>query len=69
LDANVIVSPTYVKLSEKGAASQMVNGLGNEWGNVSVLLGPMVDQTVVLYWAKLTVLLLDEEEVCGIGAP
>jgi len=30
---------------------------------------PFVDGSVILYWSKFSVLLLDEEEVGGIGAP
>ncbi len=47
LDVNIVVSPIYIELGKKGASSQVVNSLGNERGNVSVLLGPAVDWVVV----------------------
>ncbi len=66
---DVIISPTYVKLSEEGAPGKVVDSLGNEWGNVVVFLGPMVDRTIVLNWTEFSVFLFDEEEVCGVRAP
>ncbi len=66
---DVIVSPTYVKLSEEGASSKAVDSLGNEWGDIVVFLGPMVDGAIVLNWMELAIFLFDKEEVCGIGAP
>ena len=66
---DVIVSPAYVELSKEGTPSEVVNSLGNEWGNVAVFLGPMVDRAIVLNWMELAVFLFDKEEVCGVGAP
>jgi len=43
--------------------------LGNKWGDVAVLLGPTVDWAVVLDWAELAILFLDEEEIHGVGTP
>ena len=69
LDTDVVVSPAYVELSEEGTASEAVNSLGNEWGDIVVLLGPMIDRTVVLNWMEFSILLFDKKEVCGVGAP
>ncbi len=66
---DVVISPAYIEFSEEGAASEAIYSLGNEWGDVVVLLGPAVDRAVVLNWAELAILFLDEEEICGIGAP
>ena len=69
MDADIIISPAYVELSEEGTSGELVNSLGNEWGDVAVFLGPMVDRVIVLNWTELAVFLFDKEEVCGIGAP
>ena len=31
--------------------------------------GPFIDGSIVLYWSEFSVLLFDEEEVGGVGAP
>src|SRR5216684_2037765 len=53
-DANIVVSPTYVKFGEEGAAGKAVNGLGNEGRHVAVLLSPSVDGLVVLDRVELS---------------
>ncbi len=68
-DADVVVSPSYVKLGKEGAASKAVDGLGYKRGYVAVLLGPSVDRAIVLDRAEFPVLFFDEEEICGVGAP
>ncbi len=47
----------------------MVDGLGNEGGDVAVPLCPLVYWMIVLHGLELAVLLFDEEEVCCIGTP
>src|SRR5260370_37231645 len=68
-DTDIVVSPTYIELSEEGAAGKVVDSLGNEGRHVAVLLSPSVDGSVVLDWAKLSVFLFDEEEISSVGAP
>jgi len=68
-DTNIIVSPTYVKFGEEGAAGETINSLGNERGDIPVLLGLLVDRSVVLDQAELSVFLFNEEEVGGVRAP
>src|SRR5713226_6776705 len=69
LNADIVVSPAYVKFGEEGAAGKVVNSLGNEWGDSVVFLGPTVDGAVVLNRMEFAIFLLDEEEVCGVGTP
>ena len=69
LDMDIIISPMDVELSEEGIPSKAVNSLGNEQGNIAILLGPMVDRMVVLNWMEFAIFLFDEEEVCSIRAP
>jgi len=69
LNADVVVFPAYVELSEEGAAGEAVDSLGNEWGDIAVFLSPTVDGVVVLDQAEFAIFLLDKEEVCGIEAP
>src|SRR5258708_4116129 len=68
-DADIVVSPMYIKFGEEGAAGKAVNGLGNEGRHVAVLLSPSVVGSVVLDRAELSVFLFDDEEVGGIRAP
>ncbi len=66
---DVVISPAYIEFSEEGAAGEAIYSLRDEWGDIAVLLGPTVDRVVVLNWAELAILFLDEEEICSIGAP
>ena len=59
----------YIKFSEEGATGEAVYSLRDKWGDIAVLLGPMVDWAVVLNWVELAIFFLDEEEIRGIGAP
>src|SRR5258708_18116935 len=69
LDANIVVSSTYIEFSEEGAAGKAVNGLRDEGRHVSVSLSPSLDGAVVLDRMELSVFLFNEEEVGGIRAP
>jgi hypothetical protein len=65
----IIVSPSDVKLGEQSAPAEAINGLRNERGDVLILLGPLVDWSIVLYQSQLSVFLFDKEEVGSIWAP
>src|SRR5260370_27477131 len=69
LNADVVVSPSYIEFGEEGAASEAVDGLGYKRGYITVLLGPTVNWAIVLDWAELPIFLFDEEEIGGVGAP
>jgi len=69
LDADIVISPSYVELSKEGAAGEAVDGLRNEWGYIAILLRPLIDWSVVLDRTEFPVFFLDEEEVCSVGAP
>ena len=49
-DPDVVVSPADVYNCEFSASTEVINDLGNKGGHVSVLLCPLVDGSVVLYW-------------------
>ena len=66
---DIVVSPSYVEFGEEGTPGKAVNSLGYEGGYISILLGPSVDQPIVLDWTELPIFLFDEEEVCGVRAP
>jgi len=68
-DADVVVSPSYIEFGEEGAPSKAVDSLRYKRGYITVLLGPTVNQAIVLDWAELPVFLFDEEEVGSVGAP
>ena len=65
----VIVPPSNVELSEKGASTQTVDCLRNKRGYVAVPFGPFIHRSVVLDGSELPIFFLDEEEICGIGTP
>jgi hypothetical protein len=50
-DTDVVIPPLDVKFGEQGAPTKVVNSLGNEWGVVAIFLSPLVDRSIVLYWA------------------
>ncbi len=66
---DVVVPPSYIKLGKEGAASKVVNGLGNKRGDVAILLGSVVDRAVVLDRTKFTIFLLNKEEIGSVGTP
>ena len=68
LDLDVIVSPFDVKLCEQGASLEVVDDLGNEWGDIPISFGPFVHWSVVLYWVYFSIFLFDKEEICSIRA-
>jgi len=43
--------------------------LRDKGGDIAIPFGLFVDRAVVLDRLKLSVLLFDKEEVCGVGAP
>ena len=45
---NVVISPLNVELGEELASTELVDCLGNKRGDISVLLGPFVDWSIVL---------------------
>ncbi len=47
----------------------MIDGLGNEGGDVAISLCPFIDWAIVLYGSQLAIFLFDEKEVCCIWAP
>ena len=50
-DSDVVVIPADVYNCELGAPAEAVYDLGNEGGYISILLHPLVDGLVVLYWS------------------
>ena len=69
LYADVVIPPSYIKLSEEGAAGKAIDGLGNEGRDIAILLGPTVDWVVVLDGTKFAIFLLDKKEIGGVGTP
>src|SRR5260370_25642239 len=68
-DAYIVIPPSNVKLCEEGASTQPVACLGNEMGNVAFSFGPFIYRSVVLDGSELSIFLLYEKEVGGVGAP
>ena len=50
-DANVVISPSYIKLGEQGTSLEAINYLRNEGWHVAILLCPFVKGSVVLHWS------------------
>jgi hypothetical protein len=50
-DPNIIVPPADVKFREEGAATEVVDGLWDERGDILVLFHPLIHWSVVLHQA------------------
>src|SRR3979490_345159 len=59
---HVVIPPADVELGEVLRALESVNEVVNEGKGIAVLSGDQVERAIVLYKAKLSVLLLDEED-------
>src|SRR3981189_1161019 len=59
---HVVIPPADVELGEVLRAFESVNEVGNEGKGIVILSGDQVERAIVLYKAKLSVLLLDEED-------
>jgi hypothetical protein len=68
LNSDVVVSPVNIKLGEKGAAAEVIDGLQDQGRDIAVLLRPFINRLVVLHWVQLSVFLFDKEEVGSVGA-
>src|SRR6266850_4345508 len=68
-DANVVISPSYVEFCEKGASAESVDYLWYKWGDISVLLRPFVQWSIILYRTKFSIFLFDKKEICCIWSP
>src|SRR5713101_2873581 len=62
LDSNIVVAPSYIKLSEDLCILQFIDDIRNERKWVLILDGDGVESSIVLYWMQFTILLLDKEE-------
>ena len=67
LDSYIVVPPVDVELGENLGVSQLVYEIGDEGKGVGVADGVFIEVTIVLAWAKSSVLLFDEEERGGLG--
>src|SRR3981189_2880864 len=59
---HIVIPPADVELGEVLCAFKPVDEVVNEGEGIAILLGDQVERAIVLYEAKLSVLLLDEEE-------
>src|SRR3981189_2955991 len=59
---HVVIPPADVELGEVLRAFESVNEVVNEGKGVAILSGDQIEHAIVLYEAKLSVLLLDEED-------
>src|SRR3979490_673823 len=59
---HVVIPPADVELGEVLRAFESVNEVVNEGKGIAILSGDQVERAIVLYKAKLSVLLLDEED-------
>jgi hypothetical protein len=68
LYTDIVVPPSDVKLSKECASRQLVDDLRDKGQNISIMNGPSVKRSIVLYRTKLAILLFDKEEVGCIWA-
>src|SRR3979490_2512720 len=59
---HIVIPPADVELGEVLRAFESVNEVVNEGKGIAILSGDQVERAIVLYEAKLSVLLLDEED-------
>src|SRR3981189_1888794 len=59
---HIVIPPADVELGEVLRAFKSVNKVVNEGEGIAILSGDQVERAIVLYEAKLSVLLLDEED-------
>jgi len=67
LDADIVVSPSYVELGEDLGVSKFIDEVGDEGKGIGITNGMFVEVAVVLAGAESAILLFDEEEGCGLG--
>ena len=70
MNADVVISPPDIELSEKSGILHVVNQLRNEGERVSIVNGVAVKIAIILTRAKSSILLWDEEEwgsLWGLG--
>ena len=68
-DADVVVSPLYIKLGEDLGILYLVNEVLDQWERVGVLDGVGVDISIILAGSEGVggILLIDKEEGCCLG--
>ena len=66
-DANIVVSPSNVKLGKVPGIFEFVNKVRDEGEGVCVVDGMLVQIAVILAGVEFPVLLFDEEERGGLG--
>src|SRR3979490_3271158 len=59
---HIVIPPAYVELAGVLRAFEAVNEVVNEGKGIAILSGDQVERAIVLYEAKFSVLLLDEED-------
>ena len=62
LNANVVITPLYIKLHEKSGVFHVIDQLGNQGEWVPIVDGVAVEITIILTRAKSSNLLRDKEE-------
>ena len=67
LDADVVVPPSNIKLSEVLCIFEFVNKVGDEKKRVDVSDGMFIQIMIVLAGAEFPILLLDKEKRGGLG--
>ena len=67
LDANIVVSLTYVQFHVNGGTTQVVDECSDEGKGILIMYCPFVDVLIVLYRMEFAILLLNEEKGGCIG--
>jgi hypothetical protein len=66
---DVVIPLADIELGKEGTATEAVNSLWDQRGDITVLFHPFINGSIVLDWVELPILLFDEEEIGSIGAP
>jgi len=62
LDPDIVIPPTDIHLCKVLGSLELIHQVANKWERIGILDGVLVEISVILAGAKITVLLRDEEE-------
>ena len=67
LDADIVVPPMNIELSEVASVFQLVHKVGDERKGVGIAGGMFIEVSVVLAGVEFTIFLFDKEEAGYLG--
>jgi len=62
LDSDIVIPPSYIKLSEEMCILHLTDEIGDKRQGVSISNSEFVQSSIILYWPEFAVFLLYKEE-------